>query len=186
MSARPSSLEAASWGAVAGVIAGVIQVLVGLLLDRILLPPREHNNIAPRFVKRLFQLQGRGSRPVRDWTLGTLFHFGYGVGWGAAFGLARRWSGIPSPLLGVGTGFLIYLLAFSGVGVGTKTRTEPYPRRRHWPKQLSLIAVAWTFALTTAAIYDFLARRQDSQVEAADPTRHPVDSDVSQGEPDGG
>ena len=181
MSGRPSSLEAASWGAVAGVIASVVQVLVGFALDALVLPRRQHNNIAPRFIKRLFQLGGRGQHPVRDWTLGTLFHFGYGVGWGAAFGLARRWSGIPSALLGVGTGFLIYVLAFSGVGVGTKTRTEPHPRRRNWPKQISLIAVAWTFALTTAAVYEYLANREnrraltDSGPEATDPDADRID-----------
>lgn len=158
LTAQPSYLQAAGSGASAGLIGSVVQVLVGLLLDWLLLPPREHNNIAPRFVKRLFQLQGKPAQPARDWVLGTLFHLGYGLGWGCAFGLTRRWSGIPSPLLGGGTGLLIYLLAFSDFGAGTVTRTEPDPRRRSWRKQLSLIAVAWTFAMTTALVYDRVTR----------------------------
>jgi hypothetical protein len=157
-------------GAGAGVVASVVQVLVGLLLDWLLLPPRQHNNIAPRFVKRLFQLQGKAEDPPRDWTLGTLFHLAYAIGWGCAFGLVRRWSGIQSPILGGLTGLLIYLLAFSGFGVGTWTRTEPHPRRRSWPKQLSLIAVAWTFALTTALVYD-LATRRACEAEAPETAR---------------
>jgi hypothetical protein len=156
MNATTSSLGAASYGALAGLGGSVIQVLVGLLLDKLVLPPRQHNNIAPRFVKRLFQRQGRPAHPARDWTLGTLFHLGYGVGWGVAFGLTRRWTGLPSLLLGGTTGLAIYLLAFSGPGVGTHTGTERHPRHRSWRKQLSLVAVAWTFSLTTALVYDRL------------------------------
>ena len=169
LTTQPSYLRTARLGASAGLIGSVVQVLVGLLLDWLLLPPRQHNNIAPRFVKRLFQLQGKPAQPARDWTLGTLFHLGYGLGWGCAFGLARRWSGVPSPLLGAGTGLLIYLLAFSGLGAGTWTRTEPHPRQRSWPKQLSLIAVAWTFAMTTALVYDRLTRREP-EAEAPEAT----------------
>ena len=156
---RPPYLDATRAGAVAGIVASVFQVIVGLLLDRFVLPRRQHNNIAPRFVKRLFQIEGRAARPARDWSLGTLFHLVYGAGWGCAFGLVRRWSGIPSPLLGGATGLLIYLLAFSGVGAGTWTRTEGHPRRRSWRKQLSLVAVVSTFAASTALVYERLVPR---------------------------
>jgi hypothetical protein len=140
----------------------VVQVLVGALLDRLVLPPRQHNNIAPRLVKRLFQKQGKRPHAVRDWSLGTVFHFGYGIGWGAVFGLVQRWSGLPAPLLGLGMGGLLYLLAFSRIGVGTKTDTEQQPERRSWRKQLSLVAVAWGYALATTGIYSLLEdRRRD-------------------------
>ena len=157
--AQSSYRATARTGALVGVIGSVIQVIVGLLLDRLVLPPRQHNNIAPRLIKRLFQQRGRPARPVRDWTLGTLFHVGYGIGWGCAFGLAQRWSGIPSPLLGGAMSILLYLLAFSGIGAGTRTGTEQHPRHRDWRKQLSLIAVASTFAMSTAASYDRLVPR---------------------------
>jgi hypothetical protein len=157
--ARPSYPTAAGVGAAAGLVGSVVQVLVGLLLDKAVLPRGQDNNIAPRFVTRLFQSQGEPANPARDWALGTAFHLGYGVGWGAAYGLARRRTGLPPSLLGVLTGLLIYLLAFSGFGAGTKTRTEPPPHRRGWRKQASLVAVAWTFALTTAAVYERLTRR---------------------------
>ena len=153
---EPSSREAATSGATAGLIASVIQVLIGLLLDKCLLPPRQHNNIAPRLIKRLFQKQGRPPHPLRDWILGTLFHLAYGISWGCAFGLARRWLPIPSPLLGGAVGLLIYIVAFSQIGVGTRTQTERPPQHRGWRKQFSLVAVAGAFAITVAAGYDAL------------------------------
>jgi hypothetical protein len=152
-------LKSARTGVVAGVIGSTIQVTVGLLIDKFLLPREHDNNIAPRFITRIFQKKGDPPNLVRDWTLGTLFHFGYGVGWGSLFGLVRRWSGISSPLIGGAMGLLIYLLAFSRIGAGTKTGTEVHPGRRDWRKQLSLLAVAWTYSMSTAVIYDRLARR---------------------------
>jgi hypothetical protein len=145
-------------GAVAGMFGSMVQTGVGLLLDRFLLPPRQHNNIAPRLIKRLRQWRGGRGRTGRDWTLGTLFHLGYGLGWGTMLSLVRRWTSIqPVPLGGLAGG-LIYLLAFSGRGVGTLTATEPPPRARSWRKQLSLVAVAWVYALATTESEQQFAR----------------------------
>ena len=146
-------------GALAGVIGSIVQAGVGAALDRAVLPPKQHNNIAPRLVKRLAQLTGDQARPGRDWTLGTLFHLGYGVSWGMLLGLARRWSGIPPVALGGAASGLIYLLAFSSRGLGTLTATEPPPRLRSWRKQLSLIAIAGAYALTTTSVEERLTRR---------------------------
>jgi hypothetical protein len=144
---------------VAGVLGSVIQVGVGLALDKVLLPPKQHNNIAPRLIKRLAQWTGRRGSAPRDWTLGTLFHLGYGAGWGALLGVARELSDArPLPLGGAGSA-LVYLAAFSPRGVGTLTLTEPPPRARGWRKQASLIAVSSAFALSTAILDDRLARR---------------------------
>ena len=157
--APPAHREAATMGATAGLIAAITQVLIGLLLDKYLLPPRQHNNIAPRLIKRLFQQQGRPSQPVRDWSLGTLFHFAYGLSWGCAFGLVRRWLAIPSTILGAVFGLIMYMLAFSGIGVGTRMQMERQPRQRGWKKQISLVAIISTFAITLAATYDWLIER---------------------------
>jgi hypothetical protein len=150
---------AAARGAVAGILGGGVQAGVGLALDKLLLPPKQHNNIAPRLIKRLAQWTGRGGDASRDWTLGTLFHLGYGAGWGALLGLARQLTGAgPLSLGGIG-GALIYLAAFSSGGFGTLTATEPPPRARGWRKQASLVAVSSTFALSTAWLNDRLALR---------------------------
>jgi hypothetical protein len=149
----------AARGAVAGILGSVIQTGVGLALDKLLLPPRHPNNIAPRLIKRLAQWTGRRGSAPRDWTLGTLFHLGYGAGWGVLLGLLGRLTGVsPLPLGGIG-GALVYLAAFSSRGVGTLTGTEPPPRLRDWRKQVSLVAVSSTFALATASLNDRLARR---------------------------
>src|SRR5689334_11916413 len=109
----PPTVRQAIDGAAAGAVGGVVQVVVGLLLDKLFLPPRHDNNIAPRLVTRLFQRGGQKPHPVRDWVLGTLFHFGYAIGWGGVFGVARGTSGLPSGLLGGLMGLAIYALAFS-------------------------------------------------------------------------
>ena len=62
-------------------------------LDQLLLPRRQHNNIAPRLIKRIAQWTGRGRSSPRDWTLGTLFQLGYGANWGVVLGLARYLTG---------------------------------------------------------------------------------------------
>jgi len=110
-------------------------------------------------VKRLFQWTDHRGNAPRDWTLGTLFHVGYGLGWGALVGLARHWSRMPALPLGALTGGLVNGAAFSSRGVGTLTATEPPPSVRGWRKQVSLIAVSGTFALTTALLENRMAHR---------------------------
>lgn len=150
--------RAAGRGALAGIAGTVAQTSIGLALDKLILPPKQHNNIAPRLIKRLAQFTGRRAHAPRDWTLGTLFHLAYGLAWGATLGVARRWSQWPPLPLGALSGGLIYLLAFSRGGVGTLTATEPPPSRRSWRKQVSLMAVAWGYAFVTALVNERLAR----------------------------
>jgi hypothetical protein len=149
-------IRAAGFGALAGTLAATIQAGVGWAIQTLMLPLGQDNNIAPRFVNRLFRRSGRRPNPVRDWVLGTLFHYGYGVGWGTLFAVVRRRTGLPGWLLGTGLGGLIYALAFSGFGVGTKSRTERSPRWRPWHKQISLIAVALTYAFSLALTFERL------------------------------
>src|SRR5436309_743853 len=110
---QQSLAELATEGAAAGLLGGVVQVVVGLVLDKLFLPPRHDNNIAPRLVTRLFQRGGQEPHVVRDWALGTLFHFGYAVGWGGLFGVARGRTSLPSGAVGGLIGLAIYVLAFS-------------------------------------------------------------------------
>jgi len=156
------NIRSAGAGALAGLIASVVQVTVGLGIDKLLLPRQHNNNIAPRLITRVFQRTGERENPPRDWLLGTLFHFSYGVTWGAAFGLVRRWTRIPAPLVSVAMGLLIYVLAFSEIGAGTKTGTEVHPRHRDPRKQLSLIAIVTTFVLTTTGAYERLTARSEA------------------------
>ena len=158
ITAARSYVGAGTIGAGAGAIASIVQAAVGAVLNQTLLPPGHDNNIAPRFINRTARKTGHRSSPVQDWFLGTVFHFAYGMGWGALFGVARKWSRLPSlPLAGL-IGGAIYLVAFSSFGAGTKTDTERQPRERPWQKQVSLIAVDLTYALSLAVLYDQLTR----------------------------
>lgn len=149
----------ATRGAIAGILGSTSQIAVGFALDKLLLPPRQHNNIAPRLIKRLGQWTGRQGNAPRDWTLGTLFHVGYGVAWGTALSLGRKATGAPPLVTGAVGSALIYAAAFSSRGVGTLSLTEPPSSARGWRKQVSLVAVASTFAMATAVLDHWLDRR---------------------------
>jgi hypothetical protein len=97
---------------------------------------------------------GSPSHPLLDWIGGTLFHYGYGVGWGVAYGIVRRGTGLPTLALGGLFAGLIYLFAFSQIGVGTQTGTERPPDRRPWFKQLSLISVVLAYVVPLVVAYD--------------------------------
>lgn len=146
-------------GALTGVFASTFQVAVGWALDRWLLPSGHDSNIAPRLVNRVLRRTGRRPGLIRAWVLGTLFHFGYGIGWGALFGVLRRRLDFPPLALGGLLGSVIYLLAFSEVGAGTKTGTERNPRRRPWQKQVSLVAVSFAYSLSLAGLFAGVERR---------------------------
>src|SRR5690348_5344015 len=115
---------AGTTGAGAGVIASIVQVVVGAMLDRMLLPPGHDNNIAPRLVHRTARKLGHRSSAVLDWLVGIVFHVGYGIGWGVLFGVFRKWSRLPSLPLGGLLGGVIYLAAFAPFGVATRTGSE--------------------------------------------------------------
>ena len=152
--------DAALRGVVAGLLAGTVQPVVGWVLDQTLLPPGQDSNIAPRLVNRTARKAGHRTSAVVDWLGGVLFHYGYGAGLGAFFGVLKRWSGLPTPALSVFLGWLIYLAAFSGIGAGTSTGTEQRPDRRPWQKQVSLVAVAFAFALSLGPAFDRLDPRR--------------------------
>jgi hypothetical protein len=152
-------LAAGRTGAIAGLVAGTVQPAVGWAIDQVFLPRGHDNNIAPRLVNRSVRRAGHPSHPVLDWVGGTLFHYAYGAGWGAAYGVARRASRLPPLALGGIFAGLIYLLAFSQVGVGTQTGAEQHPDRRPWCKQASLVAVVLAYVVSLVVAYDRLAPR---------------------------
>jgi hypothetical protein len=153
-------LAAGQTGAVAGLVAGTVQPAVGWVIANTILPRGHDNNIAPRLVNRsVRRTTGHRSHPVLDWVGGTLFHYAYGAGWGAAYGVARRESRLPPLALGGIFAGLIYLLAFSQIGVGTRTGAEQEPDRRPWFKQASLLAVVLAYVVSLVVAYDRLAPR---------------------------
>ena len=79
-------------GALAGLAASTVQVIVGKA-EEILLPLRrdEDADIAPRLVGTSCRKCGLETTNASRWTLGTLFHFGYGaMVWGMGYAASGR------------------------------------------------------------------------------------------------
>jgi hypothetical protein len=162
-----SYVAAGATGALAGTVACIVQTLVGATLNAVLLPRGHDNNIAPRLVHQSARKAGHHTSPAVDWLLGTLFHVGYGIGWGGIFGVVRRWSNWPSLLLGSALGGLLYLLEFTSFGVGPQTGTEQPPEQRPWQKQVSLVSVVLTYALCLAIVFDRLTHFRRTPTDRA-------------------
>lgn len=145
------------------------------MLDRMFLPRGHDNNIAPRLVERNAEHFGYAAQPVRDWSLGTVFHVGYGMGWGVLMGVAQQRLRLPWPLLGTLAGALIYTAAFSRIGAGTLTGTEKPPEERPWRKQVSLVTVALTFAFVEAALLALWRHLRSAPAEAAEQSPDPAE-----------
>lgn len=145
-------------GAVAGLAASTVQVIIGKLEEKLLpLPPHEDADIAPRLVGKVAENAGIETTKATRWTLGTLFHFGYGALWG--MGYAATVEKISEkrpvdPLLG-GTllGTLIYVITFPNWGGAVKTRTERPPEQRSPGFHLITWSVALTYGIATGLFY---------------------------------
>lgn len=141
-------------GAVAGCVASTGQAAIGKGLEKLVLPPHEDADIAPRMMKALGKRFGKKPSPPQKWLLGTLFHYAYGAGWGAAYALVRERTEVD-PLVGGGTmGALIYGITFPRWGVATLTGTERPPRRRTARMEFVAASVAIGFGVMAAQVYE--------------------------------
>jgi hypothetical protein len=148
-------------GAVVGLWAGVPQVLIVQVEEKLLGLEDDKADIGPRFVQRAAAHMGESVPPATKWALAAAFHFLYSAGWGALYALVQR-ERPTSPLVGgTALGALIYTLAFSHIGAATHSRTEPPPGRRRWRETLLHWTAALSFALTTAYTERWLRRADD-------------------------
>src|SRR5215471_986465 len=100
-------------GVLAGLIAGIPQVVVTQTETQVFDLPREQADIGPRFVERLAKHLGTSLSDPAQWLLATAFHFGYAAQWGGLYALLQEWRRTP-PLVGAPMlAALIYALAFS-------------------------------------------------------------------------
>lgn len=148
-------------GVVAGLIAGVPQVVLTQIEAGLFGMPREQADIGPRFVRRAaWHLVGAAPSPSTEWLLATLFHFGYAAQWGVLYGLTQtRW---PTPPLvgGPMLASMIYALAFSPWGAATQTGTERPAEHRPTRETLLHWTAALSFSLTAAYLHDWLGGRK--------------------------
>ena len=145
-------------GVVAGLLAGVPQVLAAQAVEKALALSPERADIGPRFVERLANQLGTSLPPAARWLLSAVFHFGYSAWWGGLYGLLdSQLKPSPGPG-GLVLGAVIWTAAFSPIGGGTKTGTERHPRRRGVREHALHLTAAFSFSLTTAYACEWLAR----------------------------
>jgi hypothetical protein len=143
---------------IAGLVAGVPQVVVTQVETSLLGLPREQADIGPRFVRRVTQrLAGTTPSSPTEWLFATLFHFGYAAQWGALFAAFQEWRPTPPLVGGSMLAGLIYTLAFSPWGVATHTGSEQPPERRSTRLTLLHLTAALSFSFALAYAYDWLA-----------------------------
>lgn len=141
-------------GGIAGAAASLVQAAVGKTEDIAFLPPREDSNIAPRLMDRLSRMRGRSLSTAGSWTLGTVFHLGYGAGWGKLYAFARERLPIHPLLGGTILGSTVYLITFPRWGGAVLTGAERPPELRSRRMGLVAASVALSFGIATAYFYE--------------------------------
>ncbi len=149
-------------GIVAGLVAGIPQVLLVQVETRLLGLPDQHADIGPRFVQQLGRRLGSDPSQPMQWTFAAIFHFAYATWWGTVYAVFEEWRPAKPHVAGPLLGSLIYALAFSPWGGATQTGTVRSTEER--PLQESLVhwTAALSFSLTTAYVYEWLRRRRTS------------------------
>lgn len=157
-------LGAALIGAAAGTAGALVQAAIGATQSLLFLPPREDANLAPRLVDRAARAVGLEAPLEVEWALGTLFHFAYGAGWGAMYGVARERTGASAVKAGLVLGGIIHAITFPRWGLAVVTNVERPPERR--TKRMDFVAVTETygFGLATAAAYELINATRDAPV----------------------
>jgi hypothetical protein len=158
-------------GVVAGLAAGVPQVGVTQVAEKLLGLPPSKADIGPRFVERLANRVGTSLAPAPRWGLAALFHFGYSAWWGGLYGLVDRWLRPPPAAAASALAGMIYLAAFSRWGGGTQTGAEPHPERRGFREGMLHWIAPLTFAFTAVYVHRWLA---ELDAGSATPALEPI------------
>lgn len=147
-------------GVESGLAAGMVQVIVGKVEEKLLLPPGEDADIAPRLVRRLADDVGERLSPPTAWALGTAFHFGYSAFWGGLYALARERYRFAPLAGGAILGGIIYGITFPSWGGAVHAQTERPPGQRSRRMTFVALSVASTFGIATAMLYERRRNRE--------------------------
>ncbi len=157
---KHESVRVIARGATAGVIASVVQAMVGKTQEKLFLPRWEDADMAPRLMARLAADMGTTLSAAERWTLGTAFHLGYGAAWGAAYALVQERFPVHPLIGGTLLGGFIYLITFPRWGGAVQTQAERPPEVRTRRMTFVAASVTLAFGFATAITYQAL-RGQD-------------------------
>ena len=141
-------------GVAAGLVAGILQVVLTQIEAWLLPVSREYADIGPRFVQRVSRHLDADLEHEQHWLLAGAFHFGYAAWWGFLYALLQRWRPAQPHVRGPLLAALIYTLAFSPWGAATQTGAERPAERRATRETLLHWTAALSFSLTLAYLYD--------------------------------
>jgi len=141
-------------GVVAGLVAGVPQVLLTQLEAWLMPVSRRRADIGPRFVQRISEHLDTDLEREHHWFIAGAFHFGYAAWWGIVYALLQRWRPAQPHVGGPLLAALIYGLAFSPWGAATQTGTEQPVETRPTRETLLHWTAALSFSLSLAYLYD--------------------------------
>jgi hypothetical protein len=143
-------------GAAAGTVASLVQAAVGATQSAGFAPDGENANIAPRLMSRLANRAGARLTFTERWSLGTLYHLGYGAGWGVLYAAARERVPVHPLLGGALLGGLIYGITFPRWGGAVRLDVERDPAARTPQMEVVLASVTLSFGLSAAYLYERL------------------------------
>lgn len=153
------TLESLRRGVEAAVVAGVPQVLLSKLEERLFLRRHGEADLGPHLIEALASKLKRPLPEDTKWLAAAVFHFGYSAFWGAAYALAYERKPINPWLGGLALAGLIHVITFPRWGVAVLTGTEPSPKDRPWAKEAVLVTAPLSFGLGTALLYGHGPRR---------------------------
>ena len=155
---RPTLARRIVTGTIAGLAAGVPQVILTQAEARVLGLRGSQADIGPRFVHRVSRRLDTQPRAHEQWLLAGGFHLVYSAGWGALYAVLQLWRPSQPHVAGPLLGALIYAMAFSPWGAATQTDTERPVASRPTRETLLHWTAALSFSLTLAYLFDRLAR----------------------------
>lgn len=147
------TLAAIRRGVEAAVLAGIPQVIVPKIQEKLILGEWESADLGPHFIEALAD---HASQPLPEdvkWLSASAFHFGYAAFWGTVYALAYEKRPVEPWLGGLALAGTLYLITFPPWGVAVLSGTEDRPRDRSWPMELVLASAPLVFGLGTALLY---------------------------------
>ena len=153
------TLDVVHRGAESGIIAGVPQVLIPKIEERLLLRSNESADLGPRFIEALAR---RAEKPLPEdvkWIAASGFHFGYAALWGTLYGLIQERVHLRPWIGGLALAGFLHLITFPRWGGAVLTGAEKEPGERPWRMEIVLASAPLIFGLATALLYGKGPRR---------------------------